>query len=228
LAIVNPCSFLGLVHYKGPARNGIGDNAMTDQQTRFDQAISGFDAANARDPNFLTIAGEKRPRELVYAQRMTDWLRRIEPNASEPLQLAARAQHICRWTRPRADYPMTRAGYHRWRTDLGRFHAETAAAILCDAGYDEATINRVGSLLRKEHLKTDPEAQTLEDVICLVFLENYFAEFATKHPREKVVEIVRKTWKKMSPRGHEQATGLALTPAAAELVGEALSAGKPE
>ncbi len=159
---------------------------------------------------------------------MTDWLLRIHPEASEPLRLAARAQHICRWTRPRVDYPMTRAGYHRWRTDLGRFHAETAAKILHESGYDQNTIDRVASLLRKEHLKTDPDAQTLEDVICLVFLENYFADFAAQHPREKVIEIVRKTWKKMSPRGHEQALGLALSPVAAELVAEALGPPKSE
>jgi hypothetical protein len=195
---------------------------MMDEETRFNRAISGFDAANARDPNLVIIAGESQPRELVYARRMTDWLLRIHPGPSEPLRLAARAQHICRWTRPRADYPMTRAGYHRWRTDLGRFHAETAAQILHETGYDQATIDHVASLLRKEHLKTDPEAQTLEDVICLVFLENYFADFAAQHPREKVIEIVRKTWKKMSPRGHGLAMGLALSPAAAELVGEAL------
>jgi len=216
------------LHYKGPACSGIGGNNMMDQQTRFDRAIRGFDAANARDPNFVMIAGENRPRELVYAQRMTAWLLRIEPDASEALRLAARSQHICRWTRPRADYPMTRAGYHRWRTELGRFHAETAGGILRDAGYEQTTIDRVGSLLRKEHLKTDPEVQTLEDVICLVFLENYFADFAAQHPREKVIDIVRKTWKKMSVRGHEQALGLALPPGAAELVGEALNGQKPE
>ncbi len=196
---------------------------MTNQQTRFERAIFLFDQANARDPNQILIDGENRPRELVYAQRMTDWLNRIAPDASEPLRLAARSQHICRWTRPRADYPMTRAGYHRWRTDLGRFHAETAGAILRDSGYGQTVIDRVGSLLRKEHLKTDPEAQTLEDVICLVFLENYFADFAAQHPREKVIEIVRKTWRKMSPRGHELAMGLPLTPGAADLVREALA-----
>jgi len=188
--------------------------------------MAAFDAANARDPNQILIGGSPQPRELVYSQRMTDWLQRLDPSASEPLRLAARAQHICRWTRPRSDYPMTRGGYHRWRTDLGRFHAETAGGIMREAGYDQSTIDRAGSLLRKEHLKTDPEAQMLEDVICLVFLENYFADFASQHPRKKVIEIVRKTWKKMSPRGHEQAMRLSLSPTVAELVAEALGGGK--
>jgi hypothetical protein len=190
--------------------------------------MAAFDAANARDPNQILTKGSPQPRELVYSQRMTDWLQRLDPSASEPLRLAARAQHICRWTRPRSDYPMTRAGYHRWRTDLGRFHAETAGRIMREAGYDQSTIDRVGSLLRKEHLKTDPEAQMLEDVICLVFLENYFADFASQHPREKVIGIVRKTWKKMSRRGHEQAMKLSLSPAVAELVAEAIGGGKSE
>lgn len=196
---------------------------MTDEQTRFDRAIFLFDEANARDPNQIVVAAERRPRELVYAQRMTDWLARLAPGASEPLRLAARSQHICRWTRPRADYSMTRAGYHRWRSDLGRFHAETAGTLMRDAGYDQPTIDRVGSLLRKEHLKTDPDAQTLEDVICLVFLENYFADFAAQHDEEKVIEILRKTWKKMSPVGQAEAMRLPLSAEAHALVTRALS-----
>jgi uncharacterized protein DUF4202 len=219
--MIIPCSFCR--HYKESARAGIGEEPMTEQQTRFNRTMAAFDAANARDPNQILIEGTSQPRELVYSQRMTDWLDRLDPSAAEPLRLAARAQHICRWARPRADYPMTRAGYHRWRTDLGRFHAETAGRIMQEAGYDQPEIDRVGSLLRKEHLKTDPEAQTLEDVICLVFLENYFADFAVQHPREKVIEIVRKTWKKMSTRGHEQAMRLSFSPTVAELVAEALA-----
>lgn len=196
---------------------------MTDEQTRFNNAISSFDAANALDPNKIEAGGQKHPRELIYAQRMTDWLARIAPGASVPLQLATRSQHICRWMRPRADYPMTRAGYHRWRTDLGSFHAETAAEILRDVGYDQKTIERVASLLRKEHLKTDPDAQTLEDVICLVFLEHYFADFASQHDDEKVIGILRKTWKKMSAVGQAEALKLPLSEKALSLVTRALN-----
>jgi hypothetical protein len=226
--MIIPYSFRGPRHYKGVARTGIGEQAMSEQQNRIDRAIAGFDAANARDPNQITVDGVFKPRELVYSQRMTAWLTRLDPAAGEALQLAARAQHIRRWTRPRADYPMNRAGYHRWRTDVGRFHAETAGQIMHETGYDQAMIDRVGSLLRKEHLKTDAETQTLEDVICLVFLENYFADFASQHPREKVVEIVRKTWKKMSPRGQEAALKLPMSAEASGLVGEALAAAKSE
>src|SRR5205823_865318 len=128
---------------------------------------------------------------------------------SEALRLAARSQHIRRWTMPRSQYPMTRAGYYQWRTMLGRFHAEEAGRILRDVGYDEATIGRVQSLLRKERLKSDPETQTLEDVICLVFLENEYVEFAGRHEDTKVIDILRKTWRKMSPRGREAALALA-------------------
>jgi len=197
---------------------------MIGEKQRFERAIAAFDAANAQDPNRETIDGQPQPRELVYSQRMTDCLARLAPEASEALQLAARCQHICRWTRPRADYPMTRAGYHRWRTALAQFHAEKAAAILHEAGYDEPTIARVRSLVRKENLKTDPEAQTLEDVICLVFLAHYFADFASKHDDEKIVGIVRKTWRKMSVRGQQEALKLPLDESALRLVTRALEA----
>lgn len=137
-----------------------------------------FDAANAGDPNRVMHDGKVMPSELLYAQCMTRWLTKLYPEASEPLQLAARAQHIRRWEIPRHSFPIDRAGYHRWRTTLYSFHADTAEKILREVGYDEATIGRVRSLLRKERLKVDPESQALEDVVCLVFLENYFADFA--------------------------------------------------
>lgn len=180
---------------------------------RLQQAIERIDAYNAQDPN-----GE----ELLYSQRMTAWLYKIEPDASEALQIAARAQHIGRWTSPREDYPMDRAGYKRWRTELAEFHARTTAGILREVGYDDETIARVESLLKKKRLKTDPECQTLEDVICLVFLEFEFAEFAEKHPEEKLVFILQRTWLKMSERGHQAALGLKLPPNLAALVGKAL------
>ena len=128
---------------------------------------------------------------------MTDWLEKLYPQASEALHLAARAQHIRRWEVPRSGYPMDRAGYHRWRTGLYKFHADAAGEILIDAGYDAATIDRVRSMLQKQRLKTDAETQALEDVICVVFLENYFAEFAARHDDEKVIVILRRTWAKI-------------------------------
>ncbi len=154
---------------------------------------------------------------------MTAWLNRLEPGAPEAVRLAVRSQHIRRWQIPRANYPMTRPGYHRWRTELGRFHAETAGEILSSVGYDADTIAGVQSLLRKEHLKDNPQTQLLEDVICLVFLENYFADFATRHDDEKLIVILRKTWKKMSDRGHAEALKLPMSDRARQLVERALS-----
>jgi Domain of unknown function (DUF4202) len=192
---------------------------MSGRTDQFQSAIEKFDAANAQDPTL--IAGI--PAELVYARRMTDWLHRLYPEAGEPLQLAARAQHIRRWMIPRSKYPMTRAGYHQWRTTLYSFHANEAAKILQEVGYDDATIARVRSLLKKEKLKADPETQAIEDVACLVFLENYFAEFALKHDEQKVIDILRRTWKKMSDRGQAAAMNLPLPPEAQRLVAKALA-----
>src|SRR5690606_22484791 len=130
-----------------------------------------------QDPNRETADGKEFPKELLYAERMSAMLERYQTNASEALQLAMRCQHIQRWKIPRSDYPMTRAGYHQWRTRLRGFHAETASAMLKDVGYDDDTIARVCSLVRKERLQQDIEAQTLEDVAVLVFLESYLEDF---------------------------------------------------
>jgi hypothetical protein len=154
---------------------------------------------------------------------MTRWLNHLEPNASEALQLAARAQHVARWRIPREDYPMDRASYKRWRTDLAELHSLTTGGILRDAGYGDQTIERVQSLLKKKNLKTDPECQALEDVICLVFLESYFADFAARHDEAKLIRILQRTWAKMSERGHEAALQLPLPPELASLVHKALA-----
>ena len=191
---------------------------------RFNAAIARFDAANADDPTTEVFQGEVYPKELLYAQRMTTWLDKLAPDASEALRLAVRCQHIRRWTIPRHTYPMERTGYLRWRTTLARFHADTAAAILREVGYDNATIQRLQTLLRKESLKRDPEVQCLEDVICLVFLENYLAAFATQHDEAKIIDILQKTWKKMSSHGHEVALTLPMSPEARRLVEQALAA----
>ncbi len=177
--------------------------------TRFDDAIAGIDTANAADPNQESFAGQTWPKELLYGHRMTAWLDRLAPEASESLRLAARAQHIERWHIPRTNYEDGKKGYHLWRTTLYCYHAERAGEILVAVGYDSTTIERVGALLQKKHLRSDIEAQTIEDAACLVFLENYFTDFATKHDEAKIVDIVRKTWAKMSPNGHAAALGLA-------------------
>ena len=180
---------------------------------RLRQALACFDRANAEDPNCEADGGAEQPRELLYARRMTARLERFDPDASEAVRLAARCQHIRRWTVPRNTYPDGRDGYRRWRTDLARFHADTAAAILREVGYGDDTVARVGALLRKERLKADPEVQLLEDVACLVFLEHYLPAFAPRHDTAKLTGILRKTWRKMSPRGQAAAFKLDLDPA---------------
>lgn len=193
---------------------------------RFQQAIHRIDAANGEDPNREEFEGIEYPKEQLYAQRMSLWLARLAPDASEALQLAVRAQHICRWTIPRNTYPMDREGYHRWRSDLGRFHADRAAAILEECGYDSSTIERVGTLIRKERFKADPEGQILEDVACLVFLESYLVDFARQHSEEEVVRILARTWKKMSKEGHVAALTLSLGAESRSLIERALAGGE--
>ena len=190
---------------------------------RLDDAIARIDAANAEDPNREFVDGAARPKEVVYAERMTGWLEKLAPEASDALRIAARAQHIERWTMPRAEFPDGREGYFRWRTTLAKFHAERTAGILAEAGYEADVIDRVKGLLRKHRLKTDAEVQTLEDVACLVFLESYFADFAKRHDEAKVIGILQKTWAKMSPRGHDAALALDMPAEARALVEKALS-----
>jgi len=190
---------------------------------RLQDAIARIDAANAEDPNREFVDGAARPKEVVYAERMTGWLERLAPNASEALRIAARAQHIERWTMPRAEFPDGREGYLRWRTTLAKFHAERTAAIIAEVGYDKSVIDRVKGLLRKHRLKTDPEVQMLEDVACLVFLESYFADFSKQHDEAKVIGILQKTWAKMSPKGHDAALALDMPAEARALVEKALS-----
>lgn len=187
---------------------------------RFEQAIACVDAAHAEDPE-KDASGQ--PKELVYAQRMSAWLEKLAPDSPEDLRLAARCQHIRRWTIRRSDYPEGVAGYRKWRTDEAHCHALLAREILAHTGYDERSIQRVQTLVRKEKLKQDPGAQILEDVSCLVFLEHYFAEFAGKHDAVKLVRIVRMTWAKMSPKGHEAALGLKLAAPLRAIVEQALS-----
>ena len=188
---------------------------MNADSESFTLAIARFDAANAEDPNRESVGGRGRPKELLYAERLTAMLARYAPDAPEALRLAARCQHIQRWKIPRADYPMTRPGYHQWRTRLRDFHADLAATILREAGYDETIVARVRSLIRKEALKTDPEVQALEDVVDLVFLESYLGDFVAKHPdydEAKFVDILKKTAIKMSARGREAALTLIAPP----------------
>ena len=189
--------------------------------SKYQKAIRAFDDANRQDPNKETVNGREVPKELIYGKRMTEELLKLDPDASEALRLAARSQHIERWKIPRSEYPKTRKGYHKWRNALKKFHAERAGEILKEVGYDREIIERVEDLVKKKRIKTDPEAQMMEDVICLVFMKYYFHNFAEKHPDEKVIKIVRKTWKKMSETGHKAALKLEFPEKAEKLVEKA-------
>jgi hypothetical protein len=177
---------------------------------RFDAALARFDQENSRDPNLQTADGKAAPRELVYAQWLSDWVLRLEPDASEPLRLAARSAHLCRWAIARDSYPMTRTGYLRWRQDLKAFHAQKAGTILHEVGYPADVIKHVQDLVSKKAFPNDPESRVLEDALCLVFLEHQFTDLAAKSADEKMVNALKKTWNKMTPRAQEIARSLDL------------------
>jgi len=180
---------------------------LSNQQmtTPFQKASEWIDAENAQDPNIELDQNTEYPKELLYSNRMYERLMQFEPNASEEIQIASKAQHICRWKVARESYPMDRVGYLKWREELKKFHAKTTSEILEKAGYDQTFIDRVSFLIEKKLLKKDAETQLLEDVICLVFLEYYLEPFVEKHDEEKLKNIIKKTWDKMSEKGHQEA-----------------------
>jgi hypothetical protein len=192
--------------------------------SKFQQAIALIDAENSRDPNIELIEGGSLPRELLYSQRLSAWVLRLDPAASEPLQLAARSQHISRWKIPRAQYPPTRAGYHQWKNDLKIFHADLTGRILTQVGYDPAIIARVRSLNLKEGFPQDAECRTLEDALCLVFLEFQLGELARKSESEKVINALRKSWAKMTPNARTAALALPYSNEEKALLERALAA----
>lgn len=173
--------------------------------TPFQKASEWIDAENAQDPNQETDKNSTYPKELLYSNRMYTKLMDFYPEASQEIQIASKAQHICRWKVARESYPMDRIGYLKWREDLKKFHAKTTATILEKAGYNTEFIARVSFLIEKKLLKKDTETQLLEDVICLVFLEYYLDPFVHKHDEEKLKNIIKKTWDKMSDKGHQEA-----------------------
>ncbi|MDA1273191.1 MAG: DUF4202 domain-containing protein [Verrucomicrobia bacterium] len=183
---------------------GSGDES----ETRFDAAIRRFDEENARDPNSEIRNGVAEPRELVHAKRLTEWVLRLCPGASEELRLAARCQHLSRWTIPRSCYEMNRAGYLQWRTELKAFHARRSGEILRELGYSDETIARVQALNLKREFPKDPEGRVLEDALCLVFLEIQFADLASKTDEAKMIGVLQKSWKKMTPAGRGEALKL--------------------
>ena len=191
--------------------------------TRFETAIALIDKKNAEDENTYQVSGLEYPKELLYSQRMTRTLLRFEPNASKALQIAARAQHICRWKIQRDEYPMDRVGYLKWRETLKKMHADITGEILQQVNFDVQFTDRVQKIILKKLMKKNEESQTLEDTICLVFLDYYFDEFAAKHSDEKVIDILQKTWVKMSAKGHEAALKITFSEKGLALVKQAIS-----
>ena len=174
---------------------------MSEQKSAFDKAIALIDAANREDPNQETADGKDWPKELLYSRRMSDMLQRFAPDADDAVKLAIRAQHVQRWKSPRDAYPMDRIGYLQWRKDLYKIQAETAAGLLAQAGCDEEVIERVRLAVAKMQIKENPDTQLLEDVTDLVFIEHYMQAFVNKHPEydeDKWLDIIRRTWNKMS------------------------------
>ncbi len=195
-----------------PARN----------EARFEAALRRFDEENACDPNTELVSGVPRPRELVYAERLTDAVLRLKPDASEALRLAARCQHLCRWMIPRGRYPMDRAGYLKWRTELKKFHAEKSGHILCEVGYGEEFVCQVQALNLKKDFPRDPDSRVLEDALCLVFLQFQFADLAAKTDAEKMVNALRKSWQKMTESARTEALKLPFAARETALLEQAL------
>lgn len=188
-------------------------------------ALRLIDEAHAQDPKKIEVNGKEQPYELHYSQKMSEYLEKRNPSAPDTLRLAVRAQHIRRWEIPRDSYAKNKVGYHAWRTYLKKRQADIAFQICLDCGYSQDDAARVAYLIRKEDLKKDEETQTLEDVACLVFMDDQFEEFEKQHDEEKTVKILQKTWGKMSEKGHELAMALPLSERCKDLFSKALAGG---
>jgi hypothetical protein len=202
---------------------------MRDNGTRFIDVMSAIDAVNAEDPNLVGLDGKKLPAEFVYGHRMSETLDRMDPGASECLKIAARGQHIGRWRVPRKNYPAGRSGYLEWRRHQRNCQAKRLGELMAYSGYSTEDIERVGSLIKKKRLKTDADAQMLEDVICVAFLEHYLPAFMLRVDEEKLAGILAKTWKRMSEHGHQYALQLQLPEGVPALLERGLNAlGAPD
>jgi hypothetical protein len=195
------------------------ESPQSSDPQKFEAAIRRFDEENNQDPN----RENGQPRELLYAERLTNWVLRLSPNAGEALRLAARCQHLCRWKIPRSDYPMTRPGYLKWRADLKKFHAQHAGEILREVGYDDETIRRVQDLNLKKNFPADPECRVLEDALCLVFLEFQLADLAAKTDDDKMVNALKKSWEKMTEAARAEALKLKYSEREMGLIQKALA-----
>lgn len=193
--------------------------------TPYHQALLALDRLHAEDPRRITVEGQTQPLELWHAGRMSAWLEQLVEAPGECLRLAVRAQHLKRWEVPRDGYPQGRAGYLAWRRDQGLRAGELTASLMREVGYSDAEADDTARMVRKQGLGRDPGTQAVEDCACLVFLENYFADFSRQIDHDHLIRIVQKTWRKMSPRAHELALALPMSGSARALVEEALAAG---
>lgn len=181
--------------------------------SRLQKVFDAIDQANRADPKGY---------ELPYSQWMSGWVKRLEPDASEELLIAARGQHVCRWEIPRDSFPDDRKGYLAWREKLKGLHAGKVSGFMREAGYPEESIQKVQRIILKKNIR-DPESQAVEDALCLVFLEKQFADLADKEPEDKMVEILRKSWRKMGEKGRAEALKLTYAPREQTLIQKALS-----
>lgn len=206
-------------------RLGSRTSAMGTSNERYETALKLIDEAHAQDPKKIEVNGKEIPYELHYSQKMSSYLEKRYPAAPDTLRLAIRAQHFRRWEIPRDSYPMTKVGYHAWRTYLKKRQADLASQICLDVGYSEQDATKVAHFIRKEDLKKDEQTQILEDVACLLFLDDQFEEFEKQHDEEKITNILRKTWGKMSDSGHKLALEIPMSERCKNLVGKALAGG---
>lgn len=190
--------------------------------TKLEQAFRRFDAYNQQDPYKIIWDGEEYPSEVFYALKLYDSIKRLEQMPSEALVLASRCQHIGRWEIERKTYPEGRVGYLKWRSDLSKFHAKKAKEILESLHYNEDIVNRVNDIVLKKRLKTDPEIQTMENALCLVFLEFQYDDLIEKLSEEKMINILHKTWAKMSDPGKQIALSLKYSKKGALLLDKSL------
>jgi hypothetical protein len=189
---------------------------------KIDKAFALFDEYNKRSPEHIIWDGEDFPIEYFYSLKLYNWVQKLEPHASESLLLASRSQHIGRWEIPRNSYPEGRVGYLKWRQELSRFHAAKATALMAEAGYDRAEQDKVKEIILKQKLKLNPDVQTIENALCLVFLEFQFDDLISRQSEEKMIDILRKTWAKMSEPGQTMALTLNYSPAGKALLEKAL------
>lgn len=190
---------------------------------KLDEAFALFDSYNRQSPIHISNSGQDYPIEYFYAIKLHEWIKQLRPEATEALLLASRCQHIGRWEIPRDSYPEGRIGYLTWRSDLSKFHAQKAEEILRSIDYDDVTIKRVKEIVQKKAIKKDDEVQTMEDALCLLFLQYQYDELIAKQSEEKMIAILEKTLSKMSGQGTQMALTFHFSAEGERLLKQALS-----